>query len=98
MTLPLALPTWIRRAIGAPIAPPRVFELLAGQQQPMSLAPGDGLRVAHGCVALQLPARWLADTLVRPVVTLRAGDVHRSIERETITLVANESSRIQRLD
>lgn len=98
MTLPLALPTWIRRAIGTPTAPPRVFELLAGQQQPVSLAPGDGLRVAHGCVVLQLPARWLAETLVRPVVTLRAGDVHRCIEREAIVLVASDSSRVQRLD
>ena len=98
MTLPLALPTWIRRAVGVPTTSPRVFELLAGQQQPVSLVPGDGLRVAHGCVVLQLPARWLAETLVCPVLTLRAGEVHRCIERETITLVANESSRVQRLD
>ena len=98
MTFTLPLPTWIRRAACAPAAPPRVFELLTGQQQSVSLAPGDGLRVAHGCVVLQLPARWLAETLVRPVVTLRAGDVHRCIERETVTLSASETSRVQRLD
>ena len=31
-------------------------------------------------------------------IGVRAGDVHRCIERETIMLVANESRRIQRLD
>ena len=97
MTHTLALPTWIRRAARTPAALPRTFELLAGQQLSVSLVPGDGVFVAEGRVALQLPARWLADTLVRPCLTLRAGDVHRCIERETVTLVANETSRVQRL-
>ena len=97
MPFTLALPSWIRRAARTPAAPPRAFELLAGQQQSLSLDPGDGLRIAEGCVVAQLPARWLAETLVRPCLTLRAGDTHRCVERETVTLVANETSRVQRL-
>lgn len=80
-----------------PAAPPRAFELLAGQQMSLSLKPGDGLRVAGGCVVVQLPARWLAETLVRPCLALRAGDTYRGVERGTVTLVANETSRLERL-
>ena len=97
MRLLFALPTWIRFAARRPAAPPRVLELLAGQQCAVSLATGEGLRVAQGSVRLQLPARWLAQTLVRPGLALREGDVHRSVEPETVTLVANETSRVQRL-
>ena len=97
MMFTLTLPSWIRRATRAPAAPPRAFELLAGQQQSIELVPGEVLRIDSGRVLLQWPARWLAETLVRPSQVLRAGDVHRSVERATVTLVANETSRVQRL-
>jgi hypothetical protein len=97
MMFTLSLPSWIRRAARAPAAPPRAFELLAGQQQCIELAPGEALRIDSGRVLLQWPARWLAETLVRPSQVLRAGDVHRCVERTAVTLVANETSRVQRL-
>jgi hypothetical protein len=97
MTSTLAPLSWFRRAVRSPAVLPRSFELAAGQQQAVELEPGDVLRIAGGCVTLGLPVRWLAETLVRPSQTLRAGDVHRCLERETVTLVAMQTSRVQRL-
>jgi hypothetical protein len=96
MTSTLAPLSWFRRAVRPPAALPRSFELLAGQQQAVDLEPGDMLRVADGCVHLCLPARWLAETLVRPSQTLRAGDAYRCREGETVTLVAIGTSRVRR--
>jgi hypothetical protein len=97
MTLTLAFPSWIRRAARAPAAPPRALELHAGQSHRLVLAPGEGLRVDEGSLVLQLPARWLGETLVRPSLRLRAGDVHRAVERGTVALLADGDSRVQRL-
>jgi len=94
-TLP-ALPSWFRRAAPLPAALPIVFDLLAGQQRALDLAPGDSLRVAGGRVRLDLPARWLGESRVQPAQTLREGDVHRCVEHGTVTLLALETSRVQR--
>jgi len=97
MDLTLILPALRRRARPAAPPSPRLFELLAGQLMDLAMAPGDALYVDAGCVVLQLPARWLGESLVQPSQRLRAGESWHCVERTTIMLRANETSRVQRL-
>ena len=101
MNTALALPSWLRRVAAFRVLPPRrapdELELLAGQRADVVLADGEALRVASGRVRLAMPSRWIGETLVTPVLALRAGDMHRAVGRETVGVCASDTSRVQRL-
>ncbi len=79
---------------GATSAAPRSYALLAGQSHTIDVAAGEGLRVVRGRVRVLRAPRWLGECLVRAELALRSGDLHRSVERETLVVVAMEATEV----